>query len=146
MNILGIDQASHCGWCCGNDLYGEWDISTRSDESAGMKMLRFKAKLRETLEGQRIELVAYERVAGQHKNAIIHASKMVAIIETLCEELGINYVAFSAGEIKKFATGNGAAKKADMVKAAQEQHGYVGDNDNICDAIFIYHYAKKLYS
>ena len=145
MKILAIDQASNCGWCCGDNLYGCWDLTTRKDESSGMKMIRFRSKLKEIVESENIELIAYERVAGQHKNSIIHAAKMVAIIETFCEEKQIAYKAFSAGEIKKFATGNGNANKLKMIEAAKEKHGYDGDNDNEADAIFIYQLAKSMY-
>lgn len=145
LKILAIDQASSCGWCCGDDLYGCWNLTTRRDESIGSKLLRFKAKLKEIINLEQIGLIVYERVAGQHATAIIHASKMVAIIETLCEEIGIQYTAYSATEIKRFATGKGNANKDAMVKAAQEKYGYDGTDDNIADAIHIYQLAKQNY-
>jgi len=145
MKILALDQASNCGWCCSNDLYGCWDLNTRKDESSGMKMIRFRSKLKEVVESENIELVVYERVAGFHKNSIIHASKMVAIIETFCEENGIAYIAYSATEIKKFATGKGNANKEAMIQAAASKYGYEGKNDNEADAIHIYHLAQSLY-
>ena len=141
INILALDQASNCGWCVGDD-YGCWDFTTRKDESSGMKMLRFKSKLEEVCRLAKINLVVYERVAGQHKNSIIHASKMVAIIETFCEENKIDYRAFSAGEIKKFATGNGNANKLKMVEAAKAKYDYEGENDNVADAMHLYYLAK----
>lgn len=143
MKILAIDQASNCGWCCGQDLYGVWDLNTRKDESSGMKMIRFRSKLKEVVDSQEIQLIVYERVSGFHKNAIIHASKMVAIIETFCEERGIAYKAYSAAEIKKFATGKGNAKKEAMIKAAKDKFGYTGNDDNEADAIHIYHLTKQ---
>lgn len=145
MKILGIDQASNCGWCCGDNLYGVWDLNTRKDESAGMKMIRFKGKLREVIQAEQVTLVVYERIAGMHKNSIIHAAKMVAIIETLCEELGVQYAAFSAAEIKQFATGKGNCPKQAMIDSAKLKYGYTGTNDNEADAIFIYQLAKQRY-
>jgi len=97
------------------------------------------------IEAEGIELVAYERVAGRHANSIIHASKMVAMIETLCEELGVAYMAFSATEIKLFATGKGNAGKPAMIKAAKDRFGYTGNDDNEADAICIYQLAKTHY-
>ncbi|MGG7664027.1 crossover junction endodeoxyribonuclease RuvC [Dyadobacter sp. BHUBP1] len=145
MKILAIDQATHCGWCCGKDLYGMWDISNRKDESSGMRLIRFKAKLREVIQSEDIKLVAYERVASQYKSSVILLSKMVGIIETMCEEMGIQYVAFSAKEIKVFATGKGGSKKAEMIAAAREKYGYLGDDDNEADAMHMYHLARSLY-
>jgi Holliday junction resolvasome RuvABC endonuclease subunit len=146
MKILALDQASSCGWCCGKDLYGCWNLNTLKDESQGMKMIRFRSKLKEIIESENIELVVYERVAGFHKNSIIHASKMVAIIETFCEENNIAYKAFSATEIKKFATGKGNANKEAMIKAATSKYNYTGINDNEADAIHLYHYAKSQFN
>jgi Holliday junction resolvasome RuvABC endonuclease subunit len=140
--ILALDQASNCGWCT-ETTYGCWDFNTRKDESAGMKMIRFKSKLREVIQLEGINIVVYERVAGQHANSIIHAAKMVAMIEIYCEEIGINYRAYSAGEIKRFATGNGNANKQKMIDSAKQKYGYVGKNDNEADAIHLYHLAKQ---
>jgi Holliday junction resolvasome RuvABC endonuclease subunit len=145
MKILAIDQASNCGWCCGKELFGCWDLTTRKDESAGMKNIRFRSKLKEIIEAEKIELVIYERVAGQYKNSIIHAAKMVAMIETFCEENGVAYAAFSAAEIKKFATGKGNANKADMILAARDKYGYAGKNDNEADALHMWHLAQSQY-
>lgn len=140
LNILAIDQASNCGWCTKN-AYGVWDFNTRKDESSGMKMIRFRAKLKEICELEDINLIVYERVAGQHSNSIIHAAKMVAMIETFCEENEIAYKAVSASEVKKFATGKGNANKEKMIESARLKYGYEGNNDNEADAIHIYHHT-----
>jgi Holliday junction resolvasome RuvABC endonuclease subunit len=141
--ILAIDQASHCGWALSKDLYGVWDLTTKKDEDMGMKLIRFRNKLKEVCTSEGVEMIVYERVAGMHTASIIHAAKMVAIIETFCTENGINYTAFSAQEVKKFATGKGNANKDAMVKAAQEQYGYPGTDDNVADALHIWHLATK---
>ena len=140
INVLAIDQASNCGWKTRN-AHGVWDFNTRKDESSGMKMLRFRAKLTEVCQIESINLIVYERVAGQHANSIIHAAKMVAMIETFCEENNINYKAVSAGEVKRFATGKGNANKQAMIDSAREKHGYTGSDDNEADAILIYHHT-----
>lgn len=141
INILAIDQASKAGWATKN-ASGVWDFSTRKDESQGMKLLRFRAKLKEVCQLEEINLIAYERVAGFHKSAIIHASKMVAIIESFCEENNIEYKAISATEIKKFATGKGNANKDKMIESARLKLGYEGDDDNEADALWIYQVVK----
>lgn len=143
--ILAIDQASHCGWALSRDLYGVWDLTTKKDEDMGMKLIRFRNKLKEVCASESVNMIVYERVAGMHTASIIHAAKMVAIIETFCTENGINYTAFSAQEVKKFATGKGNANKDAMVKAAQEKYGYPGTDDNIADALHIWHLAVKTF-
>lgn len=140
INVLAIDQASNCGWAT-KHAHGVWDFNTRKDESSGMKMLRFRSKLKEVCELEQINLIVYERVAGQHANSIIHAAKMVAMIETFCEENNINYKAVSAGEVKRFATGKGNAGKPQMIASAKLKYGYTGNNDNEADALHIYHHT-----
>lgn len=108
-----------------------------------MKWLRFEAKLRELCDLIPIEVIAYERPAGRHTHAVIHHSKMVAIIEAFCEDREIDYCAFSAGEIKKFATGKGNCSKDDMIKAAQEKLGYKGEDDNEADALWMLELLKR---
>lgn len=141
INLLAIDQASNCGWATKN-ASGVWNFNTRKDESSGMKMLRFRAKLKEVCALEEINLIVYERVAGFHKQAIIHAAKMVAIIESFCEENNIQYKAVSATEVKRFATGKGNANKDAMIASARLKLGYQGNDDNEADALWIYQIIK----
>ena len=143
MKILAIDQASTSGWCVSKDIHGTWDFKTRKDESSGMKGLRFRAKLKEVCELEGIELIVYERIAGFHKNSIIHAAKMVAIIETFCEESGIEYRAYSATEIKKYATGKGNANKEAMIQACIDKYGINPIDDNEADAVHLWYLANE---
>jgi Holliday junction resolvasome RuvABC endonuclease subunit len=143
VRILAIDQASKLGWALSTESYGVWDLTTRKDESIGMKLLRFEVKLLEVIELAQINLIVYERVAGRFKSALIHAAKLVAIIESTCEKQGINYRAYSAKEIKQFATGKGNCGKPDMIKAAKEKLGYLGNDDNEADALWILMLAKN---
>lgn len=135
MKVLSLDIASTTGWCLDTDVYGTWDFRTRKDESMGMKLIRFRAKLREFHELENLNVVIYERPAGKHANSIIHQSKLIAVLEEFCEAVGIEYRSYSASEIKKFATGKGNAGKPQMIAAAKQKYGYTGNDDNEADAI-----------
>lgn len=135
--ILAIDPASMLGWAINNMEYGTWDLRTRKDESIGMKLIRLEAKLNEIYNLKKPTVIAYERAAGMHKQSIIHQAKLIGLIEQWCEKIGVQYRAFSATEIKKFATGKGNAGKPMMIKAAQEKLGYTGNDDNEADALWI---------
>lgn len=137
MKVLSLDIASTTGWAISPTLYGTWDLKTRKDESMGMKLIRFRSKLKEICKLEDIKIVIYERPAGQHKNSIIHEAKLIAVVEEFCEDNQIDYRAYSAKEIKSFATGNGNANKKDMILAAQQKYGYPGNNDNEADAILM---------
>lgn len=142
LKILALDQATHCGWAT-EGASGVWDLSTKKDETIGIKLLRFKKKLSNFHKVRKFDVIAYERVAGMHKSSIIHAAKLVAMIETFCEENSIEYIAYSAKDIKKSATGNGNANKEKMVLAAKEKYNMPGNDDNQADALHIYHLAKN---
>ncbi len=141
MRILSLDIATHTGWCT-ETAYGTWDLSIKRDESSGMRILRFKAKLREILELEKIEMVVFERSQGQHQSAVIVQSELHGVLKLVLEEANIPYRAYSPSEIKKFATGKGNANKADMIAAAQSKYRYPGTSDNEADAIHMYHLAK----
>ena len=142
MKILALDIASLTGWCLNNNLYGTWDLKTRKDESMGMKLIRFKSKLKEIHAAESLNLIVYERPAGKHANSIIHQAKLIANLEEFCENLGIAYNASSASEIKKFATGKGNASKDEMIQAAKDKYGYNGNDDNEADAIHLWNLTK----
>ena len=142
MKILSLDIASKTGWCIDMNLYGTWDFKTRKDESMGMKLIRFKAKLKEIYKLENFDIVAYERPAGRHAHAIIHQAKLIGIVEKFCEENNVEYKSYSASEIKKFATGKGNANKQQMIDAAKAKYDYLGDDDNEADAIHMLYLIK----
>lgn len=135
MNVLSLDVASTTGWAVDTETYGTWDMRTQKDESMGMKLIRFRSKLKEVIKKAEIGIIIYERPAGRHANSIMHQAKLIAIIEEECESVGIEYRAYSAKEIKKWATGNGNCGKPAMIAAAKEKYGYTGNDDNEADAI-----------
>lgn len=145
MKILALDIATHTGWCC-ETASGVWDLSIKRDESSGMRLIRFKSKLTEIVKLEKIDLITFERSAGQQQSSVIIQSELHGILKLFCEENKIEYRAYSASEIKKFATGKGNSGKPAMIKAAQEKYGYTGEDDNEADAIHIYHLTKTMYN
>ena len=143
-SILALDVATHCGWCC-STASGVWDLSIKRDESSGFRLVRFKAKLKELCNLESITHIYFERSQGAHQNAVIVQSELHGVLKIFCEENNIQYKAFSPSEIKKFATGKGNCGKPQMIQAAKEKYGYIGNDDNEADAIHIYFLAKLLY-
>lgn len=141
MNILALDIATKTGWKT-KTASGVWDLKPNRGESEGMRIVRFKSKVRELIALENINIVAYERPSGLHKSSIMVASEMVGVLKDLCIELNIELACYSATEIKKFATGKGNAKKEAMIAEAINR-GYNPKDDNEADAIFIYLLAEK---
>jgi len=141
MKILALDIATKTGWKTGT-ASGVWDLKPNRGESEGMRVVRFKAKVKEMIELEGIDIIAYERPAGMHKGSIMVASEMVGVLKDLCIEKGVQLACYSANEIKKFATGKGNAKKEAMISAAKSL-GFDPQDDNEADAIHLYLLCKS---
>lgn len=146
--ILALDVATRTGWsmniASGKNPWtcGCWDLSPKRDESAGMRVIRFKAKLKTILEAGKIDLVVFERPGGMHKGAIIVQAELQGVLKLFCEEEGIPYKAYSSQEIKKYGTGKGNAGKPLMIEHAKLKYGYEGDSDDEADSLHLLHLAK----
>lgn len=140
-NILALDIATNTGWKT-KTASGVWNLKPNRGESEGMRVVRFKSKVKELITLENIDLISYERPAGMHKASIMVASEMVGVLKDLCIELNIDLACYSASEIKKFATGKGNAKKDAMIDAAK-QLGFNPKDDNEADAIHLYNLTVK---
>ena len=136
MKILSLDIATKTGWAT-DTTSGVWDLKPKRGESEGMRVVRFKAKVRELIELESIELVAYERPAGRHKSSIMVASEMIGVLKDLTMERNIQLASYSATEIKKFATGKGNSNKEAMVNAAKQNFNIEIIDDNHADALWL---------
>lgn len=134
--ILALDIATKTGWKTAS-ASGVWNLKPNRGESEGMRVVRFKSKVKELIALEDITLVAYERPAGMHKSSIMVASEMVGVLKDLCIEKGIDLACYSASQIKRFATGKGNANKDLMIEKAI-QLGFNPQDDNEADAIHLY--------
>ncbi len=141
MKILALDIATNTGWKT-QTTSGTWNLKPNRGESEGMRVVRFKSKVKELIALEGISLIAYERPAGMHKSSIMVASELVGVLKDLCIEQGIELACYSASEIKKFATGKGNSGKPEMIKAAVAL-GFNPKDDNEADAIHLFHLASK---
>lgn len=141
MKILALDIATKTGWAC-DTASGVWNLKPNRGESEGMRVVRFKAKVKELIELEGIDVIAYERQAGMHKSSIMVASEMVGVLKDLCISKGVELACYSASEIKKFATGKGNANKEAMISSAQKYCVDIID-DNHADSLHLYHLARK---
>ena len=139
--ILSLDIATKTGWRTAT-ASGVWNLKPNRGESEGMRVVRFKSKVKEIIALEGINLVSYERPAGMHKSSIMVASQMVGVLLDLCIELNVDVACYSANEIKKFATGKGNAGKPLMIQAAIDL-GFNPKDDNEADAIHLYNLTAK---
>lgn len=145
MRILALDPATKCGWAYSEGGSGTWDLSVRRDESAGMRLIRLRAKLREFTE---VDLVVYEAArnsAPKMQGALVVQATLQSVLVLWAEDNGFEYKGYSPSEIKKYATGKGNASKDMMVAEARKAFGDIID-DNQADALWLLELAKHDYS
>lgn len=143
MKILALDPATLTGYA--SDIAsGVQDCSTRPSESKGLRIIRFVKFLNEMIETINPEIVVYEKPGGRNYSALRVHSQLESQIIEICENNKIEYKGYSAGEIKKHATGKGNSKKDDMVKAAELNWTELKIiDDNHADALWLLDLAKK---
>lgn len=143
MNILAIDPSTHCGFAHSCGASGTWDLSVRRDESAGMRLIRFRSKFVEALRG--VDLVVFEaarHAAPKMQGPLVVQAEIQGVLKVVCEERGMQYRGYSPAEIKKHATGKGNASKDAVLEAARNRWPHVAD-DNEADALWLLDLATK---
>lgn len=143
MRILALDIATHCGYAVGIRESGTWDLSTKRDESKGIRLLKLRRHIQDVHDKKPIELVVFEAVrAFGHQPAVVALSEFQAVIKIWCHDNGIEYKGYTSSMIKKHATGKGNAKKDLMVSTAAARFRIPIVDDNHADALWLLSLAK----
>ncbi len=147
--ILALDFATVTGWAyrgvSGQLSSGTWNLSILKDESSGMRLLRFEAKLHEILIQPMPHVIAFEAVSvAQGKKANFDAtklqSKMQAVIERLVELTdGVECCSRNLQTIKSHALPSGGKRDKAAMLAAARQRWPDQDvlDDNQADALWL---------
>jgi len=160
--ILALDQATTTGYCVvdrdGRILdSGIWKLADpkRSGESRGMRYIRFEHQINSTIDRWQVGLIIHEQTLLRGGAPTEIANGLKAIILKAAAEREIEVSSVHASELKKWATGNGAADKARMIVAAtkymSEQNAKYGAckpspvDDNESDAVLIGLWAASKY-
>lgn len=147
MNILALDLGTKCGWASNylKPSSGVWDLKNKLTESIGMRYIRFGGYLSNC---GLADIVVYEEVHNHRAVDAAHVfGGLQAILQTFCLESKIEYRGIGVGTIKKWATGNGNAKKDAMIcAAALKFKGVNVIDDNHADALWLLDYATKSFN
>jgi Holliday junction resolvasome RuvABC endonuclease subunit len=150
MKILALDLGTRTGFAIASTadnamLSGTWHFQPSRYDSSGMRFVKFRARLQETVESIRPDLVAYEEVRRHVGTSAAHVyGGLVAMLQTYCQEASIDYIAVPVATIKKHFTGKGNADKAKMIAVARSL-GFNPADDNEADAIALVRYALVEY-
>lgn len=134
-NILALDPALHCGFAFSSGASGVWDISRLPHASMYKTLSAFSWP---------IDIIATEQASlGSHhiRTQQFHA-RLLGVIECYAEGCGIPVVLVNPASLKAWATGNGRAKKDQMMAAAKTQFGKTFRDDNECDAWWVLKYVE----
>jgi len=140
--ILALDLGVKCGWCT-DTASGVWNLKPKSYESAGMKLIKFKSSLEELVQTEKPELIVYEKPGGRNYTGVRSIANFEGTLITYCIEHDIEYRGYSAGQIKKFATGKGNANKEKMTLCAIAHFDRTFIDDNEVDAVWLHELAKS---
>ena len=144
MKILTLDMATKTGWA--SNVHGQRsgviEFALKRGESPGMRFLRCRAWLNDIwklLDGQ-VEVIVYEQAHHRGGAATSVCVGLVTEVQAFAAEHGIELMPVHTATLKKFATGNGRASKADMIQAARER-GWNVQDDNEADAVLLLEHA-----
>jgi hypothetical protein len=147
MNVLSLDLGIHTGWALmenGQLESGTQVFDIQRGESPGMRWIRFSRWLATMAlhpSGEpRVKLIAYEQTHHRGGAATHLGENFVGRIEEFCAAHGIEHAGVHTATLKKFTTGNGHAKKWEMLAAVSEKWKKVTDEDE-ADAIAVLYHA-----
>lgn len=143
MKIAAFDLGTT--WACADNcretpLVGHHEESGKRPE----KLARFRNNVRLTLFNpvyNRLDVIVFERPFARGQAATRLLWGMAGQLESIAHDRGVAVLDMTPAEIKKWATGNGRAEKADMIAAAQRL-GYTGDNEHEADAWCLLKFAE----
>lgn len=139
--VLALDIATHTGYFSVHEA-GTWNF-TESRRRNGNKMHgAFRTVLVSFIRAYGIRRVVTEDVSvNRYFYDMRRLSELRGILLEVCDSLGLPEPEFvNPAVLKKWATGNGHATKAQMVAACKERYGIIPVDDNAADACHLFHY------
>jgi Holliday junction resolvasome RuvABC endonuclease subunit len=102
----------------------------------GKRWWEFSFWLNAFLNVHQTDAIAFEAALYQKGMAAHVANSLVACVERCAWEQGLRCKGYAVSTIKKHATGNGRAEKADMIAAAEARGMKLADHDAV-DALWL---------
>jgi len=147
MKILSLDCATKTGWAFVENgkviESGVQDFTKKRGESNGILFLRFRCWLKGIVNALRPDVVVYERAHFRGGAATELCVGLQTRVQEVASEAQIEYSAYDATQIKKFATGSGKADKADIIIKVKPIIGRDPIDDNEADAVMIALFANN---
>lgn len=139
-NILALDPAARTGFAHTNGQRGVWILGVE-------RTAELHARIIAAADEWGVDLIATEDASFGSHNPNVQAlhNELRGIIRFAAAQLGAKVVMYKPNTIKKYATGNGRAKKLQMMRACETILRIKPESDDVADALWILHMAQSGY-
>lgn len=156
MNILTLDIATQTGWAlsangvveCGSEsFHRNYGKKRTPDEHIGTVFFNFYHWILNRVRDGKLNLIVFEEPMGNFKNAAGRnvVVGMRGVLMCVCCAYALPLNSIPQKKLKKLASGNGNAKKLEMIAAAQAAYpGMPIPDDNAADALLLLKVSKEL--
>lgn len=136
-----MDIATHTGYFSVHEA-GTWNFTESRRRNGNRMHGAFRTVLVSFIRAHGIRRVVTEDVSvNRYFYDMRRLSELRGILIEVCDSLGLPEPEFvNLAVLKKWATGNGHATKAQMVAACKERYGIIPVDDNAADACHLFHY------
>lgn len=144
MTILALDPANNTGFAHSDGHRGVWHLVASKTEHAGDRLNRLADYIRGAFDQWGFDSIAFEDASFGSPNPNIQAmhNELAGIIKAVAAQCDVACRGVKPASIKKFATGNGRAKKHEMIRAAKVKLGIEVTSDDEADALWILAFAQ----
>jgi Holliday junction resolvasome RuvABC endonuclease subunit len=146
MKILGLDPAARCGWAHSNGEHGTWQLAEKADKHPGRRLERFRKLIYRIQREYGIDVIAAEDAGfgSQYRHVQAMHDELRGVAKLVAAEFEIPIVLPKPTQIKKWLTGNGRAKKQDMIRWVRERFSVWTDDDNTADAVAVMEFVRSM--
>ena len=139
--VLALDIATHTGYFSVHEA-GTWNFTESRRRNGNRMHGAFRTVLVSFIRAHGIRRVVTEDVSvNRYFYDMRRLSELRGILLEVCDSLGLPEPEFvNPAVLKKWATGDGHATKAQMVAACKERYGIIPVDDNAADACHLFHY------
>ena len=142
--ILAIDPSTFTGLCQLNGDDAKTLVINHPDSRGYDRLQLIAISVMNTIEAWGSEVVIIENYAMNAKFNIVQMVEIGTIIRASLYRAGIEWWDVPPTVLKKFTTGNGAAKKGAMAVAVKERWGFTSKSDDVIDAYALARLAQHL--
>ena len=145
-HVLALDIATHTGYYSVHES-GTWNFTESKHRNDNKQHKDFRNTLLSFIKNYGIlRIVAEDVNVNNHFRDMRKLSEFRGILLEVCDELDLPEPEFiNVSTLKKWATRNGRANKAEMIHACNVRYHYITLDDNAADACHLFYYYIRKY-